>query len=161
MAITKEFAKSVVESMANYLKIPHCGITFLKMECEYKNMPGFYVDGAYIINVNTLVVNNFTDLEFTSFLIHEMRHAYQHVLVKNNLTRHEKKSVIKVWKEEIENYVNPVLNKEEYLIQSIEIDAVAFTAYFTKKYLNQDLIIPEIIQNKVLNRIKEIELYYN
>lgn len=161
MAITKEFANKVVEALANYLKIQPCEITFLTMDGEYKNMPGFYVNDKYIINVNTLEVNNFTDLELTSFLIHEMRHAYQHVLVKSNQTRHEEKSIIKKWKEEIENYVNPVLNKEDYLIQSIEVDAVAFTAYFTKKYLNQELIIPEIIKNRVLNRIKEIEIYYN
>lgn len=103
---------------------------FLKIDNEYSDIAGFYVDDLYIININLHVVNKFTDLEYTSFLIHEMRHAYQHIQIRCNGGKYETKETIKKWKEEFRKYKNPLGQTDDYLKQSVEIDAVAFTSYF-------------------------------
>ena len=155
-----EFAKTIVASIANYLKIPPCNITFLEMDGMYKDIAGFYVDDKYIINVNTSVVDKFSDMELTSLLIHEMRHAYQHIQVRDSSLSKESKETIKAWKKDIIDYSNATHTPDKYLRQSLEIDAIAFTSFFTSKYFNKNLLIPEIIKEEVSKRIKEIELYY-
>lgn len=158
MAITKDFSKKIIMTMANYLNIPPCDVTFLKMDDEHSTVMGYYVDEINIININLDIFKELTEFDFTVFLIHEMRHAYQYFQIKKVDTKDEPKEVIKIWKEELKNYKNP--NSKDYLMQSIEIDAVAFTSYFSKKYLKKELIIPEIIQDKVVKRIQEIAQKY-
>lgn len=160
MAINKEFVKTVVESIGNYLKIPPCDITFLEMEGMYKNVAGLYVDDKYIININTSVVEKFNDMELTALLIHEMRHAYQHLQIKDSSSSHEKKEVLSKWRMEIADYKDAGQYRDQYLTQSIEIDAIAFTAFFVEKFFKMNLLMPEIIKEEVIKRIDEISVYY-
>lgn len=156
MVINKDFAYAIADSLATFLKIPKVDIVFSKNDDSNSNIPGFYIPNSRIINVNSNVIKGFNELEFTSFLIHEMRHAYQDYYANNPSASIENPELLKVWKKEISNYKDPS-SQIDYLTQNIEIDAVAFTSWFTKKFFNQNLMIPKEISEQVKKRMEEIE----
>lgn len=158
MGINKDFAHAIAHSLANFLKIPAVDIVFSKNEIDTNsNIPGYYIPTSRVINVNSNVVKSFNELEFTSFIIHEMRHAYQDYYANNPSNSVEEAELLKIWKKELSNYKDPRNFPKDYLIQNIEIDAVAFTSLFSKKYLNQSLMIPKEISAQVEKRMEEIE----
>lgn len=110
-----------------------------------------YVDEAYSNNA-------LYDIEY--FLIHEMRHVYQHLEIKKYNNK-EKISVdselIKDWIEEGKNYVASVNeNREEnidYFRQKCELDAYAFSfALMHQKYRGRYdglLYVPPIYKSEL------------
>lgn len=156
----KEFVQQIVTSISNFLEIPACQVSYLKLDGDYQNVTGFFVKEKYLINVNLLVMNKLSDLELAAFIIHEVRHAYQYIQVKELIPVKEEKETLNKWQEEIYSYCQPHANSNQYLQQTIEIDAIAFTAYFCKRFFQQNLIIPKAIEKNVKIRISEIELTY-
>lgn len=79
-------------------------------------------------------------LQIEYFLLHEIRHIYQHMEIadyKNNLSACNNPELAKKWADEEEKYV-AAINKEgkenaEYYKQDLEFDAFAF-AYAVMKY---------------------------
>jgi len=157
VAINEEFAMSIVSTIANYLQIPKVDVTFVKLNNEYKEVAGYYIPGSNVICINSGAINNFNDLEFTALLIHEMRHAYQDFQIRNKNMSKEPKDLLAIWDEEMKNYKHPIHHNGDFIKQKIEIDAIAFTYFFLKKYLKQDLIIPNDIHEEVIKRVGKIE----
>ena len=156
----KEYVQQIVTSISNFLEIPACHVSYLKLDGDYQNVTGFFVKEKYLINVNLLVINRLSDLELAAFIIHEVRHAYQYVQVKELLPVKEDKEIINKWQDEIYSYCQPHADSNQYLQQTVEIDAIAFTAYFCKRFFQQNLIVPKEIEKDVKTRISEIELTY-
>lgn len=97
-----------------------------------------------IVTVNIAAVdfalqqNEPLDIEY--FLLHEIRHIYQHLEIedyRNDSTKCNNAELAKKWSEEEDNYVT-ALNKEgkentDYFLQDMEMDAFAY-AYAVMKY---------------------------
>lgn len=85
-----------------------------------------------------------------------MRHAYQGYCVRTK-TR-ESTETLKAWKTEIDGYIMPSgknneIDDQSYLTQEIEIDAIAFAHWLIKKEFDSNTAIPEVIRNKVADKI--------
>ena len=122
---------------------------------------------TYVIYFNSEMVEERDYQEITITAFHETRHLYQVMVVefssKMNLTSYEKK-ILKDWKRCLQNPVIPEGNEKEdteYLNQSTEIDAIAFTYYLMNKLTNVKPIIPESIKEKVLIVANELQKQYN
>jgi len=154
--MNRDFVALITSGIAKYLKIPNVEVVY--QELGDNDIPAFYIPECDIIHINLSETKKLNHLELTSILVHEMRHVYQAYQVRHAESSVEDKELIKRWKYEFNNYKNPLKNKDAHINQYLEIDAVAFTAYFFKKELGQNLIIPEIIYDQVQKRIKEIEI---
>mgnify|MGYP003398199019 FL=1 len=118
-------------------------------------------DYRILYNIDRLKVAPDYELYITSF--HEMRHIYQHCCVDfRNKVRFSKyfkepRERVLQWKKEFANYyVSEVEDDLKYLGQDCEIDAIAFSYLMMKKLYEADMSIPNVIQDKVLERAKEI-----
>lgn len=128
---------------------------------EGDKLPNKDITGMYSFRNNEIIFNeDWVDrsewIEVLITVFHEMRHAYQGYCVKTGTK--ETQETLEVWSHEITNYVMPSgTNKEEddqsYLNQEIEIDAISFAHWLTKKELNIETIIPNIIKTEVAERI--------
>lgn len=75
-------------------------------------------------------------LQIEYFLMHEIRHVYQHIEInnyKNNPDKCTNPYYAKIWTEEVEHYNNPTSNSASYFQQNMEFDAFVF-AYSILKY---------------------------
>lgn len=113
-----------------------------------------------IVTVNIAAVdfalqqNEPLDIEY--FLLHEIRHIYQHLEIedyRNDPTKCNNAELAKKWSEEEDNYVT-ALNKEgkentDYFLQDMEMDAFAYAyAVMTYKYGEvKYLYIPKAYRN--------------
>lgn len=119
-----------------------------------------------IVTVNIAAVdfalqqNEPLDIEY--FLLHEIRHIYQHLEIedyRNDPTKCNNAELAKKWSEEEDNYVT-ALNKEgkentDYFLQDMEMDAFAY-AYAVMKYKYgavKYLYLPEIYHNDEFDKI--------
>lgn len=147
-------------TISQVLKIPPCKITYLHLPEEYSGVACMFMHDVYQINVNEDVFKKMADLEVTAGIIHEMRHAYQWFQVKNPNLSKEPPEIIQQWQTEFFEYVQPLNGDDLFMQQSLEIDAVAFTALITKLLFRQTLKLPESIKEKVYQRITQIEKEY-
>ena len=119
-----------------------------------------------IVTVNIAAVdfalqqNEPLDIEY--FLLHEIRHIYQHLEIedyRNDPTKCNNAELAKKWTEEENNYVT-ALNKEGkenrgYFMQDMEMDAFAY-AYAVMKYKYGEveyLYIPKAYRNEEFDKI--------
>lgn len=119
-----------------------------------------------IVTVNIAAVdfalqqNEPLDIEY--FLLHEIRHIYQHLEIedyRNDPTKCNNAELAKKWSEEEDNYVT-ALNKEgkentDYFLQDMEMDAFAY-AYAVMKYKYGEvkhLYIPKAYRNDEFDKI--------
>jgi hypothetical protein len=153
----KALVSEIITTISHILKIPLCKVTYLKMPDDYLEVVGLFSKEHYIINVNEEAFKRLSDLEITASMIHETRHAYQWFQVLNSDKSIETQEQIETWKQEFNNYIQPLHNEELFLNQQLEIDAVAFTALITRLLFRRDLSIPPIIKEKVYLRINEMQ----
>ena len=95
-------------------------------------------------------------LEVVGVCFHECRHAYQHYCVETS--NREDKATRDKWARELSSYFQPNADKPQehdvdYLQQSIEIDANAFTHLHIQIYFNVHSVIPEKIRTQVIDRV--------
>lgn len=101
-------------------------------------------------------------LHIEYFLLHEIRHIYQHLEIedyRNDPTKCNNAELAKKWSEEEDNYVT-ALNKEgkentDYFLQDMEMDAFAY-AYAVMKYKYGEvkyLYLPEVYHNDEFDKI--------
>lgn len=99
-----------------------------------------------------------------SFIAHESRHAYQDQVV-NGLIKPSMIDNVEDWHRELSSTLSPsstdinAASFQEYCLQKIEIDALAFSELFIQKTIKNSihLTIPDFLLNSVENRKKEIE----
>ncbi len=117
-----------------------------------------YVDQAYSIN---------KPYDVEHFLIHEMRHVFQHIQIKDYKDGNETivdPKLIELWMQETENYI-PSVNKEGgvndgYFKQDTEMDAYAFSfAVMHHKYegkYDRLLYMPPIYESELKEEFDSI-----
>lgn len=131
----------------NYFSSPDISAVFIK-------------DGHYIVfNNSFLKFATIPEIIITGF--HEARHAYQNLQVEilNYFQFNFKEDVetINKWKLDFDNQkLVSKMTRYEYLNQTIEIDAIAFSSYLTNKLLNLNQTIPDEIKGKVMDRISQL-----
>lgn len=92
-----------------------------------------------IIISRKLILNK---TEAVKCLVHEYRHLYQQVILQTA----PEHPLYNKWLKNLKNMKNTVVDVNDpeeytkYLLQPLELDAFAYTKYFFKKYLNQELI---------------------
>ncbi|MDD3123124.1 MAG: hypothetical protein PHC62_06415 [Candidatus Izemoplasmatales bacterium] len=92
--------------------------------------------------------------------LHETRHAYQKANIDSPeyFVGRESKETIKQWKKDFDIYI-PSKNAEEdieYLIQSIEIDAIAFAHKYLNEYFHVKSIIPDAIKERISETMNKL-----
>lgn len=153
----KALIQEIITTISHILKIPLCKITYLKMPDEYGKVVCLFSKEHYQININEDMIKKLSDLEITSAMIHETRHVYQWFQIINPEKATETDEQIAIWKQEFMNYIQPIYSDELFLNQQLEIDAIAFAAIITKLLFRRDLVIPEIVKEKVYARVNQIQ----
>jgi len=152
-----EIAINSVKIVARVLNIPVPHTSFFDpSEITNKETTGMYLFESDEIVFNEKWVENSPSIEVVVTAFHESRHAYQSFCVKNNVN--ESLETLEIWKHEFTNYLKPSgKNNEnddsEYLNQSIEIDAIAYTHKSLMEIFNVKSIIPKTIDREVRLRI--------
>lgn len=149
-----------VQIAAKLLKIPSPQITFIsQFQLPNPTITAMYLQETkeIIFNENWVIQANWLDVVATSF--HECRHAYQHYCVSTSSS--ENKSTRDTWAAELSGYFQPNADKPQeydvdYLQQSIEVDAIAFTHLQMKNLFNTETSIPKIILSQVKHRVYQI-----
>jgi hypothetical protein len=113
-----------------------------------------------IIIFNEDWINRSHELEVIIAAFHETRHSYQHHCIKTQ--SNEAIERIKVWEKEFNQYTSPSgkntpKSDMDYLKQSIEIDAIAFTYHQMKVLFDVEVKIPDVIKDKVIKRVETIK----
>ena len=97
------------------------------------------LENQAIIISRKLILNK---TEAVKCLVHEYRHLYQQVILQTA----PEHPLYNKWLKNLKNMKNTVIDVNDpeeytkYLLQPLELDAFAYTKYFFKKYLNQELI---------------------
>lgn len=97
------------------------------------------LENQSIVISRKLILNK---TEAVKCLVHEYRHLYQQVILQTA----PEHPLYNKWLKNLKNMKNTIVDindpKEytKYLLQPLELDAFAYTKYFLKKYLNQELI---------------------
>ena len=109
-----------------------------------------FIPSNYSIVVNSLLLDSTNPIEIFITICHEMRHAYQYMMIKDQDGSKE----ISKWKAEFDHYCSP--QDEGFLEQEIEIDAIAFAHNMTLKIFNEKSVIPIEIKERVTERLNQI-----
>ena len=108
-------------NLSDYLDINLLPIKFDKIENDDSRL---FIEGNYIL-INEKIKDNI--IELVKAITHEYRHAWQvYYVFENN------DSIAKRWKEELNAY-QAGTNSNDYFLQSIEIDAFAYTKIIMKE----------------------------
>lgn len=149
-----------VQIASKALEIPVPQISFISQS----QLPNLTITAMYLQETKEIIFNeewviqaNWLEVIATSF--HECRHAYQHYCVATS--SREDKDIRENWAKELSRYFQPNADKPQehdvdYLQQSIEIDAIAYTHKLVYALFNQNTSIPERIKNAVENRVEKI-----
>lgn len=123
-------------------------------------------DSHVTINLKSFMKSYFAKdlLTIEYYLLHEIRHAFQHSIIKDykdGLDIPIDEKYVKLWIQEGKNYVTAVdkngnLNKE-YFFQDSELDAYAFSfAVMKYKYGNvSNLYVPEVYGDEFNSIVEE------
>ena len=108
-----------------------------------------------IIIFNEDWVNRSHEIEVIITAFHETRHSYQHHCIKTK--SNESIETITIWEKEFKHYTSPSGKNTpksdiDYLNQSIEIDAIAFSYQQVKELFGVEVKIPHEIKDEVLLR---------
>lgn len=97
------------------------------------------LENQAIVISRKLILNK---TEAVKCLVHEYRHLYQQVILQTA----PEHPLYNKWLKNLKNMKNTIVDVNDpeeytsYLLQPLELDAFAYTKYFFKKYLNQELI---------------------
>ena len=120
--------EELCNNLSEYLDIDFLPVKFDKINPD---------DSRLSIKDNCILINNDLKdnfIECAKCIVHEYRHAWQIFYVYE----HNDKIALK-WKEEYSSY-HSSSESDDYFMQTIEIDAFAFTKYYIKRFLNIDIV---------------------
>jgi len=117
-----------------------------------------FLKDKWIIGFNEAWIESADPLEIQVTCFHETRHAFQWKCINGDYSgnRNIDSEMVDIWNSEMSNYNQPTRSdvpEEDYLKQEIEIDAIAFAHYLTKKLYNVKTMIPNIIRDKVESKL--------
>ncbi len=102
------------------------------------------IAAAFMPEENVILVNSiYKELTPTvvGFLAHETRHAYQHQVILGQLKPKPSDDPL-TWAHDFEHHIKPSEeNMVDYVLQAIEIDAIAYSELFIRKMLKRNLRI--------------------
>lgn len=155
-----ESAKMGVSIAATFMQIKEPNVEFIHQSSIKANG----INSLYLEKTNTIYFSlewletaNMAETVHTAF--HETRHSYQKQMIDSmeKPNRKESLEILKSWKQDILVYTKPTDERPDsidYLGQSIEIDAIAFSHFLMKQFFNTETFIPSPIKDKVLSRLK-------
>ena len=166
--LSKEYSQIVAD-------IINDNVRFYRFIEKIKWCFGYDENTAIIANCNrstniiTLNLKAFMDLYFAKdlltieyFLLHEIRHVFQHSSIKEYKDGKEisvGEDLIKTWIEESDNYTTACdengNEREEYFAQDLEMDAYAFS-YAVMKYKYDDVLTATTPSGKVKLQIIKV-----
>ena len=118
------------------------------------------------VHVNRDWMTRAEPLEVIFTVLHEVRHVYQKRLVSEDT--HDDDGVsgrdLRQWKKEFEAYTKPSRENagkrdDDYTMQSIEIDAMAFAAFMIQGLFGYDYPIPDELADDVRERLIHMQHY--
>jgi len=133
---------------------------FIDKNSDERTINAVFNPELYVIafNENWLdTVENNLEVMVTCF--HESRHAFQYNVI-NGLYKGEDiidLDIIKQWKQEFKSYHSgsgAPSKDSKYLVQDIEIDAIAFAHKMMLEHFEVKTIIPESIKKEVTYKLK-------
>lgn len=121
-----------------------------------------FLPDIYVIVFNNEWLRNAKMEEVIICSIHETRHGYQKACIDyNDIAEQEDPFLVSMWEKDFKNYVKPSsFTNESYIMQEIEIDAIAFSHYAMNKVFNINTFIPKNIKEKVYEKIIKILLLH-
>lgn len=159
--INLEGLKKLHKDCCNYLKIKECNL-FLEERLHSKIQMLYLDEAGYDYKERTILINpnpaeKWNEFNLVLQLFHETRHAFQHDAIKG-LIAYNKENINK-WEEEFKNYKRFQDNIEEYYMQAVEVDAIAFSEYYVmlKFNLNIKLKLPKKLRELVEKRKHELK----
>lgn len=124
------------------------------------------IAAAFMPEENVILVNSiYKELTPTvvGFLAHETRHAYQHQVIHGQLKPKPSDDPL-TWAHDFEHHIKPSEeNMVDYVLQAIEIDAIAYSELFIRKMLKRNLRInvPGYLRPSIDERKAIIEMELN
>lgn len=133
---------------------------FINQEVHYEGINAVYIkeDNTIAFNQVWLVSVDILEVLATCFL--QARHAYQHEVINSKYKGNLKTSqeTIDLWTKETNNFKSTIkYNNDDYLMQDVVIDAVAFTHLMMVKHYDAKTIIPDEIKDQVNMKLAEFE----
>lgn len=144
----KLLISKILEKCSNILDIETPEVLIYPFDND--GISAMFISSPYCTVQNGLWLVQTNPIEIFITICHEMRHAYQYMIVKDQ----DGSNDISKWKAEFDHYCSP--QDERFLEQEIEIDAIAFSHYMTLKVFNEKTVIPDNIKKKVYLRIQQI-----
>lgn len=151
----KKITQRVKDYAMSILWISDIEIQFTPASCfKNKKIDAMFVKENYTIYINESWLRDVGLLDLTSCILHEVRHAYQCLQIEfyKDMIYQEPIDVVQRWEIDFKNYV-PSTGEEHSdmncMMQSIEIDAVAFEVRMMKELLDVDVIPHESIKDEV------------
>jgi hypothetical protein len=134
---------------------------FYNQDMTAKGINSIFLKERNIIAFNEEWIEQANPMEIQVTCFHETRHAFQWKLIQGEYQGDSNidSKTIQIWKEEMNSYNSPTkkdIPEDEYLIQKIEIDAIAFAHLQMKKIYNVTSFIPVSIKKEVNEIIKSI-----
>jgi len=144
----KLLISKILEKCSNILDIETPEVLIYPFDND--GISAMFISSPYCTVQNGLWLVQTNPIEIFITICHEMRHAYQYMIVKDQ----DGSNDISKWKAEFDHYCSP--QDEGFLEQEIEIDAIAFAHNMTLKIFNEKSVIPIEIKERVTERLNQI-----
>jgi len=133
---------------------------FIDVKADDRSINAVFNPDLYVIGFNENWLNTVeNNLEVMVTCFHETRHAFQYNVIsesykgKLNISEH----IVKQWNQEFKSYHSGsgIPSKDcKYLVQDIEIDAIAFAHKMMLKHFEVKTIIPDSIKDVVNKKLQ-------
>ncbi|MFP4478020.1 MAG: hypothetical protein ACLFPM_01145 [Candidatus Izemoplasmatales bacterium] len=127
--------------MAAIQKRTACNVDIATLPEAYDDITSLYIREKKHIVFNDKYYNEASEMEIMGALFHEIRHAYQHHVINFWDTSQEPEDVIKQWKNDFDNYIQPI-NRDKLKPSVHEED------YMSKERINAQNNLIHNIGNK-------------
>ncbi|AUD62680.1 hypothetical protein BK010_03415 [Tenericutes bacterium MO-XQ] len=125
---------------------------FYNKDLTGKGINSIFLKEDYIIAFNEEWVEQANPMEIQVTCFHESRHAFQWKCINEDGPSNVELSTLQIWKKEMNEYSQPTkkdIPEEEYLMQEIEIDAIAFAHKMMLEHFGLKTGIPNIIEKEI------------
>lgn len=127
---------------------------FYNQDLTKKGINSIFLKEKYIIAFNEEWIEQANPMEIQVTCFHESRHAFQWKVINGEYSGSEVVDSLTTqkWKDEMKNYNSPTkkdIPEEKYLMQAIEIDAIAFAHKMMLEHFGVKTLIPDCIKGSI------------
>lgn len=153
-----EIAMTGVEIASKILEIRTPEVRFFVNEdINNKGINAVFLRDDNIVGFNETWLNSVEWLEVMVTCFHESRHAFQHEVINDKYNGNIKidSATKELWTKETNDYKSRFNDSSDdvYLIQDLDLDAIAFAHKMMLEHFEIKTIIPETIKNLVLEKL--------